>query len=1444
MTGAPEMLADVNQAPVATEVRELWTKGDIAYYVGDSDAYGLELWRTDGSVEGTKLVKDITPGPASSQLRILETIGDQTYLSVSDLESESRLLWVTNGTEEGTRQLVVLPGHYIETIAVTQDHYYFTNGSDQLWVSDGTATGTMKIAERLPHERQSAAYDGRLFFAREDGLWSSGGTQESTQRVTHLAGITGIYAFEDGLYITRRTPVIPETEPRSAKAEIWFSDGSHENTERIFDANELVENSSIPSLTKSSGKLFFVVMCKSGIRCDRSIYSLEDTQESLQRVGSIGSFGGGREVRFDPIEVNGQLFYIDGYTFQKIDASSESPTSKRVDGVQVVGDRLTLLDQTIYVNGLMGSQKGLFAIDSNSGEATHAVDFTSEDIAGSALSRLSAVGDSLYFVTSDSPYSGGNSRVWKSDGTQANTTLLAKLDHMHAVRFEDQEVLALGSIDGDQRVWNISGEEPIGLNPQLQRNQGIGSRALIAARGGKLYFQGRGRIWESDGTSQGTVATDFEPASEMLVGQSKPRPKYLRQGESIFYGAHGSGLLYATDLNTGAHRIVADLGAPSERSDPRVHLLGVTSDQMFVGHSNGVWKSDGTADGTIQLTDAAIPYGSPATEFAGEFYFVATSEEFGSELWKTDGTPIGTSMVADIFPGVGGSSIEDILVTADTLFFIADDGIHGREVWAIRHDGELPIAAPPPEQDKEADVRVTPGESQGEFVLLHDINRVPFAYRDQYSNFYDPPEEPRAAAGNSLFFVTHTNEAGYELWKADGTDGGTQPVKDINPGPGNANPNSFEVLGDVVFFRANSANSRTDLWRTDGTESGTFQVSLPEDVESGWFEYSAHDDSLYLRTDDGLFVSDQNATEWHLLEDTDRYDILVPAGETMFLISFGFLVSVLTRTEGVLHRRTLQIEPWEEIMSAKVRNDKLFFTAVGCYDLDCEGELWSSDGTEEGTTRVMQATLPNMEQLEIVGDSAFTTSQGHLVHIDLGAESPEPVVISNQQVRRDSLVGVGELVFFQGYSEFSFNSRGGNGQLWASDGTKEGTRPIDLVGEYSSAPSNFTVVGDRLFFTTIAPNGDSQLRVVEGNEDRSNSVLASFEFATTFASNGSELYFIAIESLENPEPRVWVSDGTIEGTAHYGNPITATNRGSSSNDLFVLGEELYFAARDGNGNQEIWKTGGSAETTRLATQLPPGANISSSVSKQFGTSQYLFIRGGSGRTLWSTDGTTVSELLNPTERQQLNAANASLRPLTATENLAFFTSSSFTEVDGIGTWSTDIWVSDGTANGTQRITSAVLEAYCDELPYSRSAASCHEPDFLTLEVGDNQIFFAGFNDDGISLWVSDGTEAGTHSVAQSNLLSVSSMAEINGMILLMADDGERGQEPWLYNPRSTQRLGDTNLDGAINFADFLILSANFGKEVDAVWADGDFDGDGKVAFTDFLIFSVNFGTPG
>ena len=69
------------------------------------------------------------------------------------------------------------------------------------------------------------------------------------------------------------------------------------------------------------------------------------------------------------------------------------------------------------------------------------------------------------------------------------------------------------------------------------------------------------------------------------------------------------------------------------------------------------------------------------TSIDGTLFFSANDGTHGSELWKSDGTAAGTELVADIHLGRYASYPKSLTNVNGTLFFIANDGTHGRELW-------------------------------------------------------------------------------------------------------------------------------------------------------------------------------------------------------------------------------------------------------------------------------------------------------------------------------------------------------------------------------------------------------------------------------------------------------------------------------------------------------------------------------------------------------------------------------------------------------------------------------------------------------------------------------------------------------------------------------------------------------------------------------------------
>src|SRR4029453_6013253 len=248
--------------------------------------------------------------------------------------------------------------------------------------------------------------------------------------------------------------------------------------------------------------------------------------------------------------------------------------------------------------------------------------------------------------------------------------------------------------------------------------------------------------------------------------------------------------------------LVADLAAGPGSSSPGQltaagGLLFFTADLPFPGFTvpSLLHRSDGTAAGTFAIGPPAFGLGAVgSTVFFGGFDATACTE-----LWKRDGTAAGTTIVKDIYSGCGfPCGVEEVCpgnsspaVFADvggTLYFTADDGTHGRELWK------------------------SDGTASGT-VLVKDIDPDPSPY----------PEPGPAAitdVAGTAFFTADDGTSGRELWRSDGTEAGTIRVADIRPGPeggtgpGANIPQGLVARGSTLFLAADDGQTGPELWRS------------------------------------------------------------------------------------------------------------------------------------------------------------------------------------------------------------------------------------------------------------------------------------------------------------------------------------------------------------------------------------------------------------------------------------------------------------------------------------------------------------------------------------------------------------------------------------------------------------------------------------------------------
>lgn len=402
----------------------------------------------------------------------------------------------------------------------------------------------------------------------------------------------------------------------------------------------------------------------------------------------------------------------------------------------------------------------------------------------------------------------------------------------------------------------------------------LGGNMLFAADDGSHGIE----LWKSDGTQAGTVLVkDIDTGSTVVSGVSTPNSSnptdLVSVGGNVFFaasdGADGvqlwksdgtaSGTVMVTSLNTGG-------GGLNPAS-----LTNVNGTLFFTGNDGAdgvqVWKSDGSTAGTVMVSNLQPSSGTAApanlTAVGSEVFFTANTGAGGNQLYKTDGTSAGTVQVSSVVNGGVGLAPSDLTNVNGTLYFAGYDATHGNELW--RSDGT----------------------SLGTFMLADiDAGATGSAPADL------------TAVGSTVFFAANDGANGVQLWKSDGTATGTVMVKDINTSSAGASayPAQLTNLNGTLYFRANDGVHGAQLWQSDGTSAGTTVVaninsgavgSTPDNLvtRNGYLFFTANDGThgFELWQSDGTSAGTVLITDIYPGAPSSSPSNLAIAGQTLFL---------------------------------------------------------------------------------------------------------------------------------------------------------------------------------------------------------------------------------------------------------------------------------------------------------------------------------------------------------------------------------------------------------------------------------------------------------------------------------------------------------------------------------------------------------------------------------
>ncbi|MEO8961831.1 MAG: T9SS type A sorting domain-containing protein [Ginsengibacter sp.] len=517
-----------------------------------------------------------------------------------------------------------------------------------------------------------------------------------------------------------------------------------------------------------------------------------------------------------------------------------------------------------------------------------------------------------------------------------------------------------------------------------------------------------------------------------------------------------------------------------------------------------IWVSDGTKDGTFQISDT-IKYIGGGDLLNGKYIFKGTSPNCGNELFITDGTKGGTTIIKDINPGIANSQPVGTILGAINgyIYFAAITPAEGCELW--RTDG-----------------------TAGNTTLVKDIGL-------SAASGIDPSHFSLGQVGNTILFTASTTTppiTGNEVWKTDGTPGNTSLLKDIYAGAPSSNASFFYPFNNMVLFTTKSSVGTTnEIWRTDGTQAGT--VLIKDNIAPSFLPFIF----FHIFKNRAYFLINDNVHPGNALYSTDGIDATI--AHTAFLKDMGssmFFVNAINLSDKFIF-------PYYNI------DIVTGFTTIN--------DLYQCDGTDKGT-KIFKSFSPNTDNPPFIysspnfniltktityplfnGKFYFSADDG--IHGNELWMSDGTTTSMLADINPDLENGIGDnsFLFTSSYLFFAANDGVHGNELWKTNGTAAGTTMVQdiFAGIKNANPSLEFVNNGKIFFTAndnYPPDGSvTDLYVVDGNFSPLPVNLLNFTVTTKDAdailqwSTAQELNSRNFIIQSSDDARHWNQIGTV-----------------------------------------------------------------------------------------------------------------------------------------------------------------------------------------------------------------------------------------------------------------------------------------------------------------------------
>ena len=852
--GQATLIKDINLGNGSSNPNYKITFKNHVYFVANDGLRGSELWRTDGTEAGTILFKEFIAGEDSG-FSIFKFYADVNLLYFVAKEGTDNYLWKTDGTENGTEKIK-------QFSTVTDFHTVINNelifsANNQLWKTDGTENGTIKIENFPVFGNRFVKSGSEMYFSGESSssigreLYKTDGSENGAVLIkdirsgssdsfpNHFTELNGVIYFS--------------ANNGSNGTELWKTDGSENGTVMVKD----VASGSSSGIAFNTSFVTFnnILFFNSGTSLWASNGIEASTVEVKNNLGNISlmtTLGNKILIIARDSSTQKQVVWVS-------DGTDNGTTSFEPSYEEFAhNSSFTAIGSTLYFQGRNHLGYEFWKTDGTENGTVLVKDIHPE-FDDNNIEDIVALGNNIIFTANDGNWKG--KELYISDGTENGTLLLKDINKQgnnsslpqHHFQFGDKVLFSADDGVHGRELWVIE-NGTTSMVKDINPGPYYGNPSDFVELNGQVYFKAKTsddgiELWKTDGTASGTtLVKDIYTGSSSGLQNSNSANIVVLNNKLYFFATNeitGSEIWESDGTETGT-KLLKDINSGANNSMRSGELI-VFKNKLYFNATDSsndfeLWTSDGTEAGTNLFYEAnSSSSGSPDSfiEFkdglhfrantssgskmfrtdgtntstitdkgysnmtvSGEFLYFVSTYSSGGELWATE-NGVTVYQVKDIRPGSGGNNGSFPSKLKDhkgTLYFIANDGTNGNELWKSN------------------------GTDAGT-ILVKDIN----------SGSSSLTISDMVSFGDDLLFGGGVSNTSIELWLTDGTNEDTKLVQEINPSTEQFNsgssPTNFFVSNDILYFSANDGTVGSELWMLEKTALSTNTNSL-KNIES------------------------------------------------------------------------------------------------------------------------------------------------------------------------------------------------------------------------------------------------------------------------------------------------------------------------------------------------------------------------------------------------------------------------------------------------------------------------------------------------------------------------------------------------------------------------------------------------------------------------------------